>query len=414
MKKLILIFISITSLYSVDFDSVSLDNKTKLTYYYQDSSFSERSDGGSDLEKSFSRREVKNYTNINISDSIKIASTIGYYKNGSVYDKDKDLGEVWLSQDRSNIFIEKLYLQTKLAEIYDYKLSFAYGIIPLTGGNFKQFSNQDEVQGNGLFTLIDLNLQGGFFILSNEHNLFKIGQLYWKKDNWQHDEKLIDKNSGTNGTFIFYEHRHDKHTIELNFIDADVKYANYKMADAQLFGLGYSYNDSFDTGFVYYGILGYSIWKSHFEDVLNSGYFGAATNSIKYANSHYPDQYDFDNDINKGSSILLGTKYYTDFLGIDSSFGVEYFKTSKNFSSFSNGSLFYNDYGFWRRRGTDMYTIYADFKPFNNFTISLKYSLANNGYTAKNGAIADTTSLPAASNFYKKENNFLVKFSYEF
>jgi len=398
----------------VDEENIDIKTKTKVMYYNQDSSFSERSDVGKNLNTSFNRREIKNYLDIQISDVLKISSTVGYYNNGREYNKDKDLGEIWLTQDRSNMFIEKLFAQVTLAEIEDFRLSFAYGIIPLTGGNFKKFSNQDEIQGNGLFTLIDLNLQGGFLVLSNENHILKIGKNYWKKDNWQHDEKLIEANDGTEGIFTFYEYSNDKHTLELNYITADVKYKGLAMGDAQLFGLGYSYNDLLESGFVYYGILGYSIWNSKFKDVLNSGVFGSATNTIKWANTNLPEQYDFDNDTQKGSSVLLGTKYYTELFGYETDVGFEYFKTSKNWSSFNNGSLFYNDYGFWRRRGSDIYTIYTDFKFTKNLIASMKLSYVDNGYTAKNGSIADTTALPATNNFYKSERNVLFKLSYEF
>ena len=275
----------------VDEEHLDINTKTKVIYYNQNSNFSDRSDNGASLEKTFYRHEIKNYADIRVDDWFKISSTVGYYSNGDVYNKDKDMGEIWLTQDRSNVYVEKLYAQLKLAEIEDWKLSFAYGIIPLTGGNIKKFSNQDEIQGNGLFTLIDLNLQGGFFILSNENHILKVGKSYWKQDNWQHDEKLIAKNDGTDGTFVFYEYQNGKHLLELDYVDADVKYAGMKMADAQMYGVGYSYDDSVENGFVYYGIFVHSVWKSRFEDVLNSGVFGGATNSIKWANAHLPNQY---------------------------------------------------------------------------------------------------------------------------
>lgn len=399
-----------SELYSDDENNINIDTKTKVTYYYQRTNLSDRSDKGVDLTRTFERQEVKNYTDIQLSEYFKISSTVGYYKNGGEYNKETDLGEIWLSQDRSNVFVEKLYGQLLLMKYDEWKLSFAYGIIPLTGGNFKKYSNQDEIQGNGLFTLIDLNLQGGFFILSNDKDIFKVGKLFWKKDNFQHDEKLIEKNDGTDGTFVFYEHKEGKHTIELDYITANVKYDGYDIGNAQMYGVGYSYDDSLDTGFVYYGVGAYSVWNSEFLDVLNSGYFGKATNSIKYANKKFPEQYDFDNDTQKGTSILLGTKYYTEVFNREFDIGVEYFKTSK----FNNGSLFYNDYGFWRRRGTDMYTIYADYRLIKGLKASIKYSFANNEYTAKNGSIADTTSTPQINNFYKKEQSVLFKISYEF
>lgn len=415
MKKIILILL-INLLYAdnYEFDNISINNKNKITYYNQSITLSDNSSNSNSLKDTITRKELKTYNNINIDDNIKISSTIGYYANSKYVNKDKDLGEVWLSEDRSNIFIEKLYAQFKLYEYNDWKLSFAYGIIPLTGGNIKKFSTQDEIQGNGLFTLIDLNLQGGFIILSNENNIFKVGKNYWKKDNWQHDEKLIEANNNTDGTFIFYEYHNDKHTIELDYIDANVQYKGYKMADAQMYGLGYSYDDSIENNTIYYGILGYSVWDSSMMDVLNSGVFGSTTNSIKWANKNMSQYYDFNNGKKDGASLLLGLKYYTEIMTKETDIGFEYFCTSKEYSSFNNGSLFYNDYGFWRRRGTDIYTIYADLKITKNLIASIKTSFVKNGYTAKNGSIAGVTDTPLTNNFYKTEKNILLKISYEF
>ena len=46
--------------------------------------------------------------------------------------------------------------------------------------------------------------------------------------------------------------------------------------------------------------------------------------------------------------------------------------------------------------------------------MSLKYTHAQNKYTAKNGSIADVTETPDTTNFYKKEDSILLKVSYEF
>ena len=151
MRSLLLLFTLSTfifaNVYSYESDDFSVYTKNKVTYYFQQTHLDDKSTNSSSNTADFTRQEFKNYLEVRaFEDWFKISSTIGYYKNGSVYNKDSvDMGEVWLTQDRSNIFIEKLYFQTKLAEIDDWRFSFAYGIIPLTGGNFKKFSNQDEI-----------------------------------------------------------------------------------------------------------------------------------------------------------------------------------------------------------------------------------------------------------------------------
>jgi hypothetical protein len=149
-------------------------------------------------------------------------------------------------------------------------------------------------------------------------------------------------------------------------------------------------------------------------NVLDSGVFGASTNSIKYNNANMSDKYGFNNGTYDGGSILVGTKYYSELFSLESDIGFEYFKTSKNYSSFNNGSLFYNDYGFWRRRGTNMYSVYSDIKLRKNLIFSTKASFVYNKYASKNGAVADTTELPLADDFYKTEKNILFKVTYEF
>jgi len=410
MKIILMIVLFSALTYGIDFN-YKMENNIRLS----SSSYSIKdSPKNKDITDNLVRSEYRNYLNLYIDKYLFIASGI------SVFDNDKEIpndrtGDFYLNQSKSGIIIEKLYGQLLLYKS-DNKISLVYGVIPLSGGNFKKFSRYNEERGNGLFTLINLSLKGGFLVCSNEHYNLRIGQAKWD-DSFYNDENLAKNNEGSNGTFIFYDYTIGKHLIELNYIQAEFKKDNYKIGNDTLYGLGYSYDDSEVTGWSIYTILGYSSFKSNTYDWLeNSGKYNDNTiKTIKMVNKYKPDEYNFNNDKWYGYSILLGIKKLMDLKGKDVTLGLEYYKASNNWVSMNIGTVNSgNSYGYWKHRGGNTIKIYNDIYLMKNFIIHTDYTYSYNLKSAKLGSIADTSNNSNIKDLYKKENILSFELIYKF
>ena len=82
MKNIILILL-LNFLYAstYEYENISISNKNKVTYYNQSITLSDNSSNAGSLKDTITRKELKTYNDINIDNTIKISSTVGYYTN---------------------------------------------------------------------------------------------------------------------------------------------------------------------------------------------------------------------------------------------------------------------------------------------------------------------------------------------
>jgi len=262
------------------------------------------------------------------------------------------------SREKSELMLTRLYLQGRVLTKGKLSVDLVYGVIQLAGGNFKQYSKSDEIQGNMLFTLIDTTGLGGFIVISYEDLRFKIGKAFVDQDTLGRTTKISDEFDGSGGLFSALEYSYGRHFFELNYIEAltKVKLAipNFggpkELFKTELIGLGYSFDDSLNSGFIGYTVLGYS----HRKLLDNTVPLPALKDNLT------------------GYSSLIGLKYYTEIWLQEVSIGVEQFKTYEDYTSFIFGDLWENDYNSF---GTDKisYKIYSDFVYNKRSRVHLEY-----------------------------------------
>ena len=421
MKKIVLLILlfSLTSLlakdnlneYSISNFKIGTTNEVQTTY--KSIKFSDSSKSAipgyviPDDTLSNYRFKYENATHIHY-DNILLAFTGGVLKNNSNIVREETYN-TFQTQDKSKFYINQLYVKVHEDINDELRLGLAYGIIPFTGGNFKQYSTQDKIEGNGLMTITDIVIRGGWGILEYNNLKIKAGYGEWFEDNFYNDQKLGKMMDSSGGFFSSVEYTIDtgssKQLIQFDYDNIDTIYntplnGRMKMADEQLFGLGYSFED-YENSYVIYTILGYSISKEYGEDVIP--YMGL------------PPFVTAKNETYTGTSMLIGIKKYIDINSQEFSIGYEYFETSPNFVSFNVGSIFDNDYSVFNRRGTKMHKIYSDFIVNNKYIFSLSAYTANNRYTSNGISIGDTTSTPMSlTPFYKKEVGVQLQFGIRF
>jgi len=411
MKTLIMLITLASTLFGTQFQINELEGsiKNKISLYSQ-SSFLKDNKLKDNKNIDNQRVEFRNYIDLEYN-RFSVHSTIGTYTNRYHY-HSTELENIWLEQDKSSVYVEKLYMQVELYSQIDTTFSFVYGIIPMGNSIFSQYANQDEIRGNAISAIIDLSTVGGFFILTSNCHSLKIGYGDWTGNNWYNDKKALELSSGNNGLYFIYDHTKGPHNIELNYVKSEAFYNHEHLADTDFYAIGYSYDDSFNSGLVYYGTFTYVQWKEYWSDILN-GMPMTAQMPILIGQAMAPDQVAFTNTENNGYSYMLGVKWYTEIFLKEVNTGIEYRKNSKHFANASMGSMFLNNDSFWNHRDADIYTVYGSMKPSRDLTISVKYQHFNSKYSSKEGAITEVTTDPV-NGFYKSEDHILVKLDYVF
>ncbi len=253
----------------------------------------------------------------------------------------------YINQEKNSIKLNKLYAiyyfknpktQDNSITYDNIRIGIASGVIPLTGGNFKKFSSLNNVEGNGLFTLSDINIFGYWSVLSTKNIYIMIGKGYLINSEWI-NSKMSSSYNRSRGYFLSAEYTINnltsKHTFQVEYYDMVEIYKGVTQDFKKLFGFGYSY-DNYSKGYDIYTILTCS---KNFGNISKSG-----------------------------NSYLLGVKKYFEIQKRDADIGFEWFRTTKNYDSSVMGSIFDNDYN---DRLHSEYKIYADYFVSSSFSLSV-------------------------------------------
>jgi hypothetical protein len=283
----------------------------------------------------------------------KIGSKIDIFQNSKSTTVD-DTHYQYLSQEKHGYNIDKLCVQYEVSlSLVD--VGFAYGVMPFTGGNFKQYSYQDEVEGNGLFTLSNISVVGGWLILTDKDKdiIVKFGKGVWKKDNFYQDHDIPDElNDRSGGWFFSSEYKLEalkhKQQFQFDYYKIQTERKGEDVDDVDLYGFGYS-DESFEYGYVLYTILS----KNY------------TTNDIEHTKKH-------------GQSMLLGAKKYFDLHSLEFDIGYEYFVTSEDFWSAGTGEMWTSDYSNLLGDKFTLNKVYMDF--IINKNIIINFSVFQKDY----------------------------------
>jgi len=306
----------------------------------------------------------------------------------------------------------------EIEELYGYiikeDLILNIGVLPFKRGTFSNYSWNKGYIGNGLFTIVDIPLQGLILAYNNPvYGSIALGYI-WHDEFIKTKYILNDVNGGllssktktkdikgSNGPFMIYRKKLDKFLFEFNYFRLNLILNNIKLTTSNILGTGLAWDDISDSGLVIYSILTGSTTKGD-SSVMNPS-----------KTSYINDEYHLGKIDTSGYSFLLGSKYYIDnsFIPKELSIGFEYFTTSPGNITLNTGKP-YNMYGYANYGNT--YNIWTELRCNKNFDIILRgMYYDNNDINLKYGGVTETTTnLKDVDNSNK--TMFILQFQYNF
>ncbi len=354
MKKLLLIILTLSHLYSVELIT----------------------SGNIELSSMLRDGEKVNLLDLNINNDLhfensKFVTALGlFYTDNKVYNNNVKM----FVNESESIRINELYY----TQYVNNNLSFSFGLFPFKKGTFYEYGFNGNRSGIGLYTLSDAQLQGGIVTYNKDNYTLQIGSVvylkYFKpyKDYAKTDNEVtFDSYKDSGMDYITYKYTRDKWYSELMLTNTYQYVNNKKIIDTDTYSLALSYDDEISTGRTYYTIYTYSDSKGD-------------TSSLSPLKVPFStDYYHFDKFNTKGYSLLLGFKQELDnvLFNKDMVFGLEYLHRSKGYHSLLAGEPF--SYDSYSNIG-DSYNIHTGIRFNKNTILKLRYyHYDNNGVMTK-------------------------------
>ena len=246
-------------------------------------------------------------------------------------------------------YFNELYVTQQLMDNSYGTLSASVGLFSFRQGTFYEYNYNNTRVGNGLFSNMDIMLQGGIITYSKGNNTLMVGDLRYERWGYsEHNRSNIQtvmdyrdyKDSG--GLFIMDRYKvTDKLYTEFNYYGIEQYALGKVMMNTDLYGLGVSYDDSENTGKTYYAILTYNVTdgdNTYLSPVMHWPINNKSTKFGKFENEGY--------------SVLVGVKQELDQLAFGKDFviGGEVIYKSPGYHSLLAGNPFspysYTDIGY--------------------------------------------------------------------
>ena len=275
-----------------------------------------------------------------------------------------------IDQDR-NYTLRSALLGLKITD----EITLYAGVIPFRGGRFASIKNERNNTGNGIELLTDQVFEGGFISYNKGNFSFQIGHVEFKdKYNYR---SLGAKNNGSNGQYFITKYNNDKHYIEFNYFKADAYMAGdtdspFKFANYDLYGLGYIYDDSKDSGITYWIEGSYSEGKEDTDKI--------AADNVPAEQLPFLAMAGYKTGMNNsyGGSYKTGIAYSSNYEDIEYKVGVEYYESMRGSFTMNHGVLFHSNYSYWQHKNANMVTLFTNIR-LNRYTyLYMDYSKSHN------------------------------------
>lgn len=313
---LIVIFIMTTL---VKADTVKIGGNIDISNLYCKS----RTNDGKMHESNVKRLDTVLNIDYYLNDKVKFVLSPSYFFSDPIYNNIIKQ----MVPERNYFYLTEAYVRLDI----DNDNYLTLGVINFSKGSFYEYSFNGLKEGNGLFNIIDLNLQG--FLWSRKltsTSYFSLG--YLTEDKWietdteDTDYVLPNFRNFDNSemlTFI-YKNRLGRNYFEFNFFGTKSTLLGKHVLDNDLMAFGYSYNNEDITGEVYYFVLAFS--RTY-----------GTTEILEETPTDPRIELGFVND--SGYSLFFGYKKELDRLifNRDNMIGVEIQYQSDNFYSLNRG-----------------------------------------------------------------------------
>jgi hypothetical protein len=385
LKKLFLL-VSILTILSSTFPVSAYEFKQSLEI--------ELSRGNPDIDiKDGTSYYNKNVVIINslIDHNMELTSdTLGLFYTGSVtshwslddsytlYNKNTDS-----EYDGVDYFIRRLYVKKQLG-----RNTVGFGVVPFSfnGAETQQFD--DIKRGEGLTSLINLDLTAMFYIYSGDSFVFKIGDGNYDfltdipKGKYFPESKLNNKIA-----FLIVKNKDDNFNVEFNSYYAREYYYEHSISESLISGLMLSYSNLISQDV--FMTFGYSVTHNHNLGAKTDILADYSVNNM--ATIMFPENFAFDeSEYYYGTSLLLGYKYSFDFFNRDSFLKFEFFKTWDDWYSLNYGTPYRNmaNTGYLTRDNS--LKVELGYSPKDGHNIFASYSVVNLDEFSKLGNSAST------------------------
>lgn len=305
----------------------------------------------------------------------------------------------------------ELYITQQLVESGEYgNISASVGLFSFRRGTFYEHNYNGTRVGNGLFSNMDIMLQGGIITHTYGNNTFMIGDLAYERwafteTNRSSHDTVMDyrdyKDSG--GLFIMDKYQlTDKIYTEFNYYGIKQFALGQEMMKTDFFGLGLSYDDSEESGRTYYTVLTYNKTDGDNKFLSPRLNWPIDTPSTKFGEFH-----------NSGYSALVGIKQELDQLLFSKDFviGGEVIYKSPGYHSLLAGNPFspysYTDIGY-------TYNVSAGVRLDKNTLFKLRYTQYVPDGSTKYGLSNDYTESKFVPTSIDKSSTIVAELYYEF
>ena len=237
----------------------------------------------------------------------------------------------------SDIFFRSLYLQYKLNE----NISIGAGVIPFSNSSPIEYTYGYNPDGEGINIINDSEFLAvyGIYRWTDDGN-HKIIFGYGTQDQGyvpMGDYITKSLNEDNRIGFLLYEYQDMKNKFILEYLNSNVKYQTIPITRLELFGMHYSYNDSLESGYSFYGQLGASRYHSY--SVGAKDPILKANKIPGYVVNFMPEQFQFDESKRSwGYASLLGVRKDFDIMNNEFYVNFEWFRTYDNFVSGNHGT----------------------------------------------------------------------------
>ena len=390
MRYIIIIIIII-----ILFSNINADDNFKFTgkidSYYAEYK-AEKNDGvqknNSSLYNSLLLNLSYNYNNFYFQMSPMI-----YYFDSKDDLKAKTRYEPFNNKD---FFFKSFYISYTVKNI-----TLGAGVLPFSDVFPGKYSGEGYQNGVGLNPINDNDLTSVFLQYKslNSTTIFAVSTL---------DDVLVPtgdyiEETLTEDTMVYSIINDYKVNDEINMVTElmyiDMKYDGKDLSEIMLGGVGLSWDDSMNSGFVFYNVLSGSIYKNKstsaeseiYNNLFSDNSYGLTPEQMgAYLNSTYPNSFAINDDYLYGASNLFGIKYEMDYFPIDTFINVEWFHTMGDWTSGNQGNPYTTKHNqVWNIRDNSYYIEFG-IVPLKNTTIRASYTYMEYEEVGKIGAPADT------------------------
>lgn len=340
---------------------------------------------------------------------------VSLYKNENGFALDLDIEAFHHANDYGKFKNSSLEYEKKneiqynsVMASYSYEDFSVYaGLIPFRGGHFAEIKDVQyaEHAGNGLELLINQVFVGAF--LSYRYDdcwTFIIGKAKWEK--WYNYNSLGAQNDHSDGIFSILKYSDGQHYLEFNYYDvnailnADTDYP-VDYGKMRLGGVGYIYDDSFDSGFTYYAEAGFSHMHERVPELIDST-FAENPGVIPFLPLL---GYEVNPQTNTGYAAKAGMKYDDEIFDKEYYVGFEYFKTWKHWVSMNHGTVFLSNHSWWQNKVANQWMVFGGFHITPELSFNANYSRAKSKHAPKYFSISSSVPLSSVPDD-QKENFF--------